>query len=109
MRRDAQQLADLLPGNWRLSVCQGTVAIQNGGVWLQLTFSGFRCAQCHQGGEYAARYEVAHGPVAVFGGAARSRALSALAPGPWPRSDDPETTELQGAAFDVSASDDDSE
>ena len=58
---------------------------------------------------HAARYEVAHGPVAVFGGAARSRALSALAPGPWPRSDDPETTELQGAAFDVSASDDDSE
>ena len=47
MRRDAQHLADLLPGNWRLSVCQGTVAIQNGGVWLQLTERGFRCAQCH--------------------------------------------------------------
>ena len=109
MRRDAQHLADLLPGNWRLSVCQGTVAIQNGGVWLQLTGRGFRCAQCHdtERGEYAARYEVSHGPVAVFGGAARSRALGALAPGPWPRSDDPETTELQGAAFDVSASDDD--
>jgi len=76
---------------------------------IQLTERGFRCAQCHdtERGEYAARYEVSHGPVAVFGGAARSRALGALAPGPWPRSADPETTELQGAAFDVSASDDD--
>ena len=71
---------------------------------------GRQRSTCHSvRGEYEARYEVSHGPVAVFGGAARSRALSALAPGPWPRSDDPETTELQGAAFDVSASDEDSE
>ena len=65
--RDAQQ--DLLPGNWRLSVFQGTLSIQNadpgrGRTSIQLTERGFRCAHSWQ----SERYEVSHGPL---GGAVR--------------------------------------
>ena len=67
VRRDAQQ--DLLPGNWRLSVFQGTLSIQNadpgrGRTSIQLTERGFRCAHSWQ----SERYEVSHGPL---GGAVR--------------------------------------
>ena len=88
VRRDAQQ--DLLPGDWRLSVFQGTVSIQNGVSWIHLTERGFRCAhRVHilqppsniPQRIWEATYEVSHGR--PLGGAPRSRALSALAPGPW--------------------------